>query len=98
MTEKQLDLLDWRAPAEVIPFPMARSHGLTAGIAKQIMHLDKPTRTGKLNSIRARTRKQMEPLFGAVRAEKIADDLVTRIKIQIRFREIDRGSIRPDKA
>ncbi|SCB16596.1 hypothetical protein [Rhizobium hainanense] len=98
MTEEQLDLLSWKPPAEIVPFPLHRSHGATAGAAKAIIDLDKPARTGRLNSIRVQTRKQMELIFGKERAEKIADDLISRIKTQIRYREIDRGVRRPDQA
>lgn len=84
---EQLSLLDWRPPAELLPYPSHRSHGATAGVAKVIMDLDKPKRTGRLNSLRAQTRKRMEPLFGAERADKIADDLITVIRAQIAHRE-----------
>lgn len=98
MSNNQLDLFDWKPPAEVVPFPMARSHGLTAGAAKAIIDLEKPARTGRLNSIRAQTRKRLEPLFGKDRADRMADDLVRGIKLQITYREIDRGIRRPDEA
>lgn len=95
---EQLDLLSWRPPAEIIPFPVSRAHGLTAGTAKQIINMDKPARTGRLNSIRNQTRKRFELIFGKEQAEQIADDLINRIKIQIKYREVDRGLRRPDEA
>ncbi|CAN7509508.1 hypothetical protein [Pararhizobium sp. LjRoot238] len=98
MSETQLDLFDWRPPAEILPFPLNRSHGATAGTAKAIIDLEKPARTGRLNSIRAQTRKRYEPLFGKERAERIADDLLRQIKVQITYREYDRGLRRPDEA
>lgn len=98
MSKDQLDLFDWKPPAEIVPFPLHRSHGATAGAAKAIIDMEKPARTGRLNSIRAQTRKRMEPIFGKERAEKIADDLVSRIRIQIIYREFDRGMRKPDEA
>jgi hypothetical protein len=91
MSEIQLDLLSWRPPAEIIAFPAHRSHGCTASIAKTIIDLDKPARSGKLNSLRAQTRKRLEPLFGKDRAERMADDLVRQVRLQIQYREHDRG-------
>ncbi|PDT80049.1 hypothetical protein CO676_29830 [Sinorhizobium sp. BJ1] len=87
MTEQQLSLLDWRPPADLLPFPVHRSHGATAVVARAIFALDKPKRTGRLNSLRTQTRKRMEPLFGEARAEKIADDLIRVIRAQIAHRE-----------
>lgn len=95
---EQMDLLMWRPPAEIIAFPLHRSHGATAGTAKAIIDLEKPARTGRLNSIRSQTRKCMEPVFGRERAEKIADALLRQIKVQITYREYDRGMRRPDEA
>jgi hypothetical protein len=68
---------------------------MTAGTAKAIIDLDKPSRTGKLNSIRSQTRKAMTPLFGKERAEAIADDLVRCIRAQISYREAERGIRKP---
>ena len=95
--DEQLSLLDWRRPAEILPFPSHRSHGATAGVARAIMNLETAKRTGRLNSIRAQTRKRMEPLFGAEQAEKIADDLVRAIRIQIMYREVSRTSAHPEQ-
>lgn len=97
MSHEQLDLLSWKPPAEIIPFPLHRSHGATAGTAKNIIDLDKPARTGKLNSIRAQTRKRMTALFGSDIAEKMANALINRIKLQITYREFERGTRRPDE-
>ncbi|MEY9377562.1 hypothetical protein [Rhizobium leguminosarum] len=83
----QLSLLDWKSSAEVLPFPFHRSHGATAGVAKAVMRLDGPKRTGRLNSLRAQIRKRMEPLIGADRANTIADDLLRMIRIQIAYHE-----------
>lgn len=94
---EQLSLLDWRCPAEILPFPSHRSHGATAGVARAIMDLETAKRTGKLNSIRAQTRKRMEPLFGAEQAEKIADNLVRAIRLQIMYREVSRTSVHPEQ-
>ncbi len=97
MSDNQLDLFNWKPRAEILPFPLHRSHGATAGAAKRIIDMATPARTGKLNSIRAQTRKHMELVFGRERAEKIADDLVDRIKTQILYREYDRGVRKPDE-
>lgn len=87
MTE-QLSLLDWRPPAEILPFPSHRSHGMTVCVARNIMNLETAKRTGRLNSLRAQTRKRMEPLFGDERADKIADDLLRMIRIQIAYQNL----------
>lgn len=84
---EQLSLLDWRQPAEILPFPFHRSHGLTAHVARAIAHVETAKRTGRLNSIRAQTRKRMEPVFGADMADKIADDLVRMVRIQLAYQE-----------
>ncbi|MBX4909048.1 MULTISPECIES: hypothetical protein [Rhizobium] len=84
---EQLSLLDWKSSAEVLPFPFHRSHGATAGVARAVMRLDAPKRTARLNSLRAQTRKRMEPLFGADQAEAIADSLIRVIRIQIAYHE-----------
>lgn len=94
---EQLSLLEWRPPAEIVSFPLHRAHGATAGAARAIMDLETAKRTGKLNSIRAQTRKRMETLFGAERAEKIADDLVKAIRLQIMYREVSRTSVHPER-
>jgi hypothetical protein len=80
MTE-QLSLLDWRLPAEILPFPLHRSHGATIAYARTIYDLDTPKRSGKLNSLRAQTRKRFEPLIGPDAAEAAADDLIRVIKV-----------------
>ena len=95
--DEQLSLLDWKPPAEIVAFPLHRAHGATAGVARAIMDLETAKRTGRLNSIRAQTRKRMEPLFGAERAEKIADDLVKAIRLQIMYRELSRASAHPEQ-
>jgi hypothetical protein len=79
---EQLSLLDWRPPAEIVPFPAHRSHGCTVGAARAMARLETAKRTGKMNSLRAQTRKRLEPFVGADRAEQLADDLVRMIKVQ----------------
>ena len=78
---EQLSLLDWRPPAEILPFPLHRSHGATIAVARSIVNLETAKRSGRLNSLRAQTRKRLEPLIGLERADKAADDLVRMIKI-----------------
>jgi hypothetical protein len=80
MTE-QLSLLDWRPPAEILPFPLHRSHGATITYARSIVNLDTPKRSGKLNSLRAQTRKRLEPFIGPDAADVAADDLIRVIKV-----------------
>lgn len=79
---EQLSLLDWRPPADILPFPAHRSHGLTVGIARSLAGLETAKRTGKMNSIRAQTRKRLQPLIGPELAEKLADDQIRMIRIQ----------------
>lgn len=87
---EQLFLLDWKAPINVLPFPLHRSHGATAGVAKEIVLLDTAKRTGRLNSLRAQTRKRLAPVVGQEQADRIADDLVRMVRVQIAYRQ---GSI-----
>lgn len=84
---EQLSLLDWNRSAEVLPFPFHRSHGATARVARSLLNLEVPKRTGRLNSMRAQLRKHMEPLFGADRADEIAAELIRMIRIQIVYHE-----------
>ncbi|GLR54347.1 hypothetical protein KYK30_32040 [Shinella yambaruensis] len=84
---EQLSLLDWRLPAEILPFPLHRSHGATIAVARSIVNLETAKRSGRLNSIRAQTRKRLEPLIGLDRADKAADDLVRMIKIGFAYCE-----------
>lgn len=79
---EQLSLLDWRPPAEILPFPAHRSHGLTAGIARSMMELETAKRTGKLNSIRAQTRKRLQHIVGLEQADRLAEDHIRMIRIQ----------------
>lgn len=79
----QLDLLTWtppRGPAEIVAFPLHRSHGATAGIARAIVDLRRPDRTGKLNKLRNATRKQLEPLIGKEEAAAAADRYIRTIR------------------
>jgi hypothetical protein len=84
---EQLSLLDWRRPAEVVPFPFHRSHGATIAVARSIVNLETAKRSGRLNSLRAQTRKRLEPLIGFDAADKAADDLVRKIKIGFEYCE-----------
>ena len=88
---EQLSLLDWRPPAEVLPFPLHRSHGATIAVARSIVNLETAKRSGRLNSIRAQTRKRLEPFIGPDRADKAADDLVRVIKIGFAYCESPRS-------
>jgi hypothetical protein len=78
---EQMSLLDWKPPAEVVPFPFHRSHGATIAVARSIVNLETAKRSGRLNSLRAQTRKQLEPLVGLDAADRAADDLIRVIKI-----------------
>lgn len=80
MTE-QLSLLEWRLPAEIVPFPLHRSHGATIAYARSIVAMEIPKRSGKLNSLRAQTRKRLEPFIGPDAADAAADDLIRVIKV-----------------
>lgn len=82
---EQLSLLDWKPSAEVLPFPFHRSHGATVAVARLIKDLDTPKRSGRLNGIRAATRKRLEPIVGEDRADKAADDLVRMIKVAFAY-------------
>lgn len=82
---EQLSLLDWKPPAEVLPFPSHRSHGATAMVARAIADMETAKRTGRLNSLRAQTRKRMEPIFGTETAERAADDLVRMVRIHLAY-------------
>lgn len=84
---EQLSLLDWKPPAEVLPFPLHRSHGSTIAVARSIVSLETSKRSGKLNSIRAQTRKRLEPLIGLDCADKAANDLIRMIKIGFAYCE-----------
>lgn len=87
---EQMDLLSWtppRGPAEVIAFPLHRSHGCTAGVARQIVDLRRPDRTGKLNALRNRTRKQLESLVGKDDAADLADRYVRIIRAHFSYLE-----------
>ncbi|MDP9572680.1 UNVERIFIED_ORG: hypothetical protein J2W66_003173 [Agrobacterium larrymoorei] len=83
---EQLSLLDW-PPAEVLPFPFHRSHGATIAVARSIVNIETAKRSGKLNSIRAQTRKRLEPLIGVEQADKAADDLIRAIKVGFAYCE-----------
>lgn len=82
---EQFSLLDWKPPAEVVPFPSHRSHGATAMVARAIADMETAKRTGRLNSLRAQTRKRMEPIFGTDTAERAADDLVRMVRIHMAY-------------
>lgn len=84
---EQLSLLEWKAPAAILPFPLHRSHGATACVARSMVSLETPKRTGRLNSLRSQTRKRLESLIGADRAEQAADDLIRMIRIQFAYCE-----------
>ena len=84
---EQLSLLDWRPPADILPFPLHRSHGLTACAARALADVDTPKRTGRLNSLRAQTRRRLEPLIGADAAEDAADAYVRMIRIHFAYCE-----------
>ncbi|WP_139790609.1 hypothetical protein [Rhizobium rhizosphaerae] len=84
---EQLSLLDWRPPAEVVPFPFHRSHGATIAVSRSIVDLETAKRSGRLNSLRAQTRKRLEPLIGFDAADKAADDLIRGIKIGFAYCE-----------
>lgn len=84
---EQLSLLEWKASAVIVPFPLHRSHGATAGVARSMVNLETPKRTGRLNSLRSQTRKRLESLIGADRAEQAADDLIRMIRIQFAYCE-----------
>lgn len=86
MTE-QLSLLDWRPPAEIVPFPLHRSHGATITFARSIVDLETSKRSGKLNSLRAQTRKRLEPFIGQDAADAAADDLIRVIKVGFSYCE-----------
>ncbi|MCQ1778249.1 hypothetical protein NOJ05_13660 [Neorhizobium galegae] len=83
----QLSLLDWRPPAEVLPFPSHRSHGATIAVARSIVNLETAKRSGRLNSLRAQTRKRLEPFLGFDDADKAADDLIRAIKVGFAYCE-----------
>ena len=91
----QLDLLSWtppRGPAEIIPFPLHRSHGATAGIARQIVDLRRPDRTGKLNTLRNRMKKQLETLVGKEEAAILSDRYVKTIRAHFAYLERHDGT------
>lgn len=94
---EQFSLLDWKQPAEVVPFPSHRSHGATAMVARAIVGMETPKRTGRLNSLRAQTRKRMEPIFGSEQADMLADDLVRMVKIHLAYCEISNRSSHKQK-
>ena len=82
---EQLSLLDWRPPAEILPFPLHRSHGATAGVARSIVLLDIPKRTGRLNTIRSQTRKRLAPFIGEDRADEAADAYVRMVRVHFDY-------------
>jgi hypothetical protein len=84
---EQLSLLDWYPPAKVLPFPFHRSHGSTIAVARSIVNIETAKRSGRLNSIRAQTRKRLEPLVGFEEADKVADDLIRAIKVGFAYCE-----------
>lgn len=94
---EQLSLLDWRAPAEILPFPLHRSHGATIAYARSIVNLETAKRSGRLNSLRAQTRKHLEPLVGFEEADAAADELVRAIKVGFAYCE-NSPSSKPPKA
>jgi cytochrome c553 len=95
MNHDQLDLLSWkrpRGPAEIVPFPLHRSHGATAGIARQIVDMRRPDRTGKLNRLRNSTRKELEPLVGKETAAILSDRYVKTIRAHFAYLEKPDGT------
>ncbi|MET3775033.1 hypothetical protein ABID20_000576 [Rhizobium alvei] len=82
---EQLSLLDWRPPAEILPFPLHRSHGATAGVARSIVSLDVPKRTGRLNTLRSQIRKRLTPLVGTDRADEAADEYLRMIRAHFNY-------------
>lgn len=95
MKHDQLDLLTWtppRGPAVILAFPLHRSHGATAGIARAIVDLRRPDRTGKLNKLRNSTRKQLEPLIGKDEADAAADRYIRTIRAHFSYLEKQEGA------
>lgn len=94
----QLDLLSWtpptppRGPAEIVAFPLHRSHGATAGVARQIVDLRRPDRTGKLNTLRNRTRKHLEPLVGKERAAVLTERYLKTVRAHFSYLARDDGN------
>lgn len=84
---EQMSLLDWNRPADVVAFPFHRSHGATIAVSRSIVHMETAKRSGKLNSLRAQTRKRLEPLVGIDAADKAADDLIRLIKVGFAYFE-----------
>lgn len=82
---EQLSLLDWKPPAEILPFPLHRSHGATAGVARSIVLLDIPKRTGRLNTMRSQVRKRLAPLVGGDRADAAADSYVRMVRVHFGY-------------
>lgn len=82
---EQLSLLDWKPPGEILAFPLHRSHGATAGVARSIVYLDIPKRTGRLNTMRSQIRKRLAPLVGADRADEAADVYVRMIRVHFDY-------------
>lgn len=91
----QLDLLSWvpsRGPAEIVAFPLHRSHGATAGVARQIVDMRRPDRTAKLNRLRNSTRKQLEPLVGKEEAAILADRYLKVVRAHFSYIEKHDGT------
>lgn len=84
---EQMSLLEWNRPADVLAFPFHRSHGATIAVSRSIVHMETAKRSGKLNSLRAQTRKRLEPLLGFDEADKAADDLIRAIKVGFAYFE-----------
>ena len=84
---EQLSLLEWRPPAEILAFPSHRSHGATIAVARSIVNLETSKRSGRLNSLRAQTRKRLEPLLGFDAADIAADNLIRAIKVGFAYCE-----------
>jgi|GEM_PF-4187185 len=90
---EQMDLLSWtppRGPAKVLAFPLHRSHGATAVLARNIVDLRRPDRTGRLNTLRNQTRKRLEPFIGKEAADHYADQYVRTVRAH--FGYLDRAS------
>lgn len=84
---EQMSLLEWNRPADIVAFPFHRSHGASIVVSRSIVFMETAKRSGKLNSLRAQTRKRLEPLVGLDAADKAADDLIRSIKIGFAYFE-----------
>jgi hypothetical protein len=57
------------------------------------MYLETAKRTGRMNSLRAQTRKRLAPIIGQEEADALADDLLRMVRIQIAFRQMSSISL-----